>query len=1000
MATAREKENIRALLAEIPNPCIVELGAHTGEEEGWFRKVANGSLHHIMVEPDMRNVKYLLDKPTGNARRVIVAAVSDKDGVAEFHFSENPRDNNHASGSLRKPTGHLEHLPWITFPHTGIVPTMTLDTLFEQERLKVIDLLWVDIQGAERNMIAGGKKALGHTRYLFMEAEEIELYEGEALKAELVSLLPGWTLLADFGSNILLRNENCSEPGKAPANVPVPVSAVPSKLIGIMPVRNEDWCLDLTLRGALAWCDGIVVLDHACTDNSLAIIHRISAEQPGKVQIIHESNPAWDEMRHRQMLLEAARGMGATHIAMIDADEALSAPIAAHIRQAIFNLPDKTVLQVPWIILRGSLRRFHKNGIWGDRWVSMAFKDSPGLRWEGDTFHHREPFGTEHAIRFAGHEHGGILHLWGVSERRLRAKHALYKMTERIRWPEKTPREINLAYNFWRGPTQANEPPWEFGNVPEEWWAGYDLSAIRECGDVPWQEVECATFTAQYGQERFAGLDLFGLDKIYMFEEGPLLKIITRTSPGPKIIFSLCHATARFPQWRIAANKWFETADHPERIEYLLAIHKDNARDVSPVELPHFAEHKIVVNHKRSCSVDNWNSATDFAQGQILLNIADDWFPCEHWDTKLLELIPDLSAEVAVDVDTGSTGYPNAHDLLPFSIITRPYLERLKSQYGYDGFFYPEYTSMYSDEEFTWIARRDGVVLPAWQHFFEHRHPVHGKALMDDVYRKQNAPEHYAAGKKLMDRRLKEFGISLVQALPPRPKLAICAPGEWFSKEWVGHWTALITTLDKIFDMDAGTHKRGVGPIFSYSTNVYVTRAGMLGELLESPHKPDYVLWLDDDNLVAPHLAIQLVQDLIDNSELDAVAGWCFLERAGLCTSVGMLDPAGQIQFMTHADLMDAPQDVQVIDGTGFPLIVMRYSLLEKVGPTAFHPRFSEYFRWGFSGEDVSFCLRAREVGAKIAVDRRVEVPHMKWGQFRPQISTPSQGNSPQEKTA
>ena len=373
MATQQEKDHVRSLLADLENPTIVELGAHTGEEEEWFRRASKGSLHHIMVEPDTRNVKYLLDKPTGNTRRVIVAAVSDKDGVAEFHFSENKRDNNHASGSLRKPTGHLEHLPWITFPFKGMVETLTLDSIFGQERLKKIDLLWVDIQGAERNMIAGGQKALSHTRYVFMEAETVELYEGEALKADLIAALPGWTLLADFGSNILLRNENFAERGQevqVPQNIPVSPAG---KIVGIMPVRNEDWCLELTLRGALAWCDAIVVLDHASTDNSYAIIRGISAEQPGRVFAIHESNPAWDEMRHRQMLLEAARGVGATHIAMIDADEALSAPIAAHIRQAILNLPDKTVLQVPWIILRGSLNRFTRmasGAIAGYQWHS------------------------------------------------------------------------------------------------------------------------------------------------------------------------------------------------------------------------------------------------------------------------------------------------------------------------------------------------------------------------------------------------------------------------------------------------------------------------------------------------------------------------------------------------------------------------------------------------------------------------------------------------------
>ena len=559
MATQQEKDHVRSLLADLENPTIVELGAHTGEEEEWFRRASKGSLHHIMVEPDTRNVKYLLDKPTGNTRRVIVAAVSDKDGVAEFHFSENKRDNNHASGSLRKPTGHLEHLPWITFPFKGMVETLTLDSIFGQERLKKIDLLWVDIQGAERNMIAGGQKALSHTRYVFMEAETVELYEGEALKADLIAALPGWTLLADFGSNILLRNENFAERGQevqVPQNIPVSPAG---KIVGIMPVRNEDWCLELTLRGALAWCDAIVVLDHASTDNCRPSYTISLTNNQGRLRRLHEDNPAWDEMRHRQSLLEAARELGATHIAMIDADEALSAPIAAHIRQAILNLPDKTVLQVPWIILRGSLNRYHLNGIWGDRWVSMAFKDSPGFG--GKAIHSIIASPSEPNTRsdLLATSTAASCILWGVSERRLRAKHALYKITERIRWPEKSIREIEAAYNFWKGPTQPGEAPWEFGNVPAEWWAGYDTSMITECGEVPWQEAECVRLLEEYGSQKNSRAwicsDLAAPD---------LLKGHGTDALRPEIVFSLCHATARFPQWKDAAAAWLAKCDHPE----------------------------------------------------------------------------------------------------------------------------------------------------------------------------------------------------------------------------------------------------------------------------------------------------------------------------------------------------------------------------------------------------------------------------------------------------
>ncbi len=74
-----------------------------------------------------------------------------------------------------------------------------------------IDLLWTDIQGAERDMIAGGQGALAHTRYLMMEVEAGELYEGQALRDELITILSGWKIFADMGQNMLFCNPNMIE---------------------------------------------------------------------------------------------------------------------------------------------------------------------------------------------------------------------------------------------------------------------------------------------------------------------------------------------------------------------------------------------------------------------------------------------------------------------------------------------------------------------------------------------------------------------------------------------------------------------------------------------------------------------------------------------------------------------------------------------------------------------------------------------------------------------
>src|SRR5882724_9073912 len=125
------------------------------------------------------------------------------------------------------------------------------------------------------------------------------------------------------------------------------------KLIGIMPVRNEQWCLGLTARVALMWCDRIVILLHACTDESANIIQTIRAEHPDRVVVRTHRHESWTEMAHRQQMLEIARGTDATHIAIIDADELLTANLLGLIRGHVEQLPPGVMLMLPGYNLRG-----------------------------------------------------------------------------------------------------------------------------------------------------------------------------------------------------------------------------------------------------------------------------------------------------------------------------------------------------------------------------------------------------------------------------------------------------------------------------------------------------------------------------------------------------------------------------------------------------------------------------------------------------------------------
>ncbi len=289
------------------------------------------------------------------------------------------------------------------------------------------------------------------------------------------------------------------------------------KIVAIMPVRNEAWCLSLTARAILKWVDELVILDHYSTDASREIEDQIAEEFCGRVFVFIDLDPVWREMEHRQRLLNNARGLSATHVVILDADEILTGNLLPDIRARIEQATQPmSVLQLPGYNLRGGIHQYHSTGIWAQRWFSVAFKDHPCAGWSGDRLHHREPFPAYHTFQPIMQGGGGVLHLWGASERRLAAKQALYKVTERIRWPAKSVREIDNYYNLGMYSAASKgtgfTDQWNFAPVPAAWWAGYeDLMQYLDVDAEPWQEAECRKLIKEHGRERFAGLDLFGV---------------------------------------------------------------------------------------------------------------------------------------------------------------------------------------------------------------------------------------------------------------------------------------------------------------------------------------------------------------------------------------------------------------------------------------------------------------------------------------------------------
>lgn len=297
------------------------------------------------------------------------------------------------------------------------------------------------------------------------------------------------------------------------------------KIVAIMPVRNEAWVLGFSLRALLRIADHVVVLLHNCTDESRAITSKVGREHPGRVTFLDRNDSGvWQEMDNRQELLDLVRELKGTHVLTIDADEAVTANLIPSMRSSehatgiIEAMPAGHNLQIPWIQCRGgSIERFIISGQWAQQDVSIGFVDHSTYHWkaqrDGYQHHHRAPMGMPELPhrplgpaflnRWQVPDVGGLLHLQMVSERRLRAKQALYVMNERLRWPEREMPDYAGT---------VNAPGHVLGYCPPQWWDGYnDILKYLHVDAEPWQSGECLRLWELHGAKTFKGLDLFGV---------------------------------------------------------------------------------------------------------------------------------------------------------------------------------------------------------------------------------------------------------------------------------------------------------------------------------------------------------------------------------------------------------------------------------------------------------------------------------------------------------
>lgn len=222
-------------------------------------------------------------------------------------------------------------------------------------------------------------------------------------------------------------------------------------------------------------------------------------------------------------------------------------------------------------------------------------------------------------------------------------------------------------------------------------------------------------------------------------DEGDHEENLGRDLDAPAI--SLIHATrGRHQQALACRERWLNAADNPAMVETVWCVDEDDAPSVTVSK----QFRRVVVPAGGGC-VAAWNAGAAIATGRVLVQLSDDWHPPQGWDTAILREIGDTTRPAVLAVSDGH----RTDDLLCMAILTRARWE----QQGRE-MFSPEYKSVYSDNEFSHRAWKDGVVIDARARLaFEHAHPAFGKAAMDATYAASNSAERYADGLATYRRR-------------------------------------------------------------------------------------------------------------------------------------------------------------------------------------------------------------------------------------------------------
>ncbi len=155
------------------------------------------------------------------------------------------------------------------------------------------------------------------------------------------------------------------------------------------------------------------------------------------------------------------------------------------------------------------------------------------------------------------------------------------------------------------------------------------------------------------------------------------------------------------------------------------------------------------------------------------------------------------------------------------------------------------------------------------------------------------------------------------------------------------------------------------------SSLVYTSRNNLAADAIKQ--ETDYVFWLDSD-MVFPSGTLRHMLQTIKTLDDNTILTGAYFRRLAPFSPVLYdkldIDPT---KGATWTETTRIPDDLFEVEGCGFGCVLMPTSALMDV-TAKFGSMFDPILG---TGEDLSFCWRARQCGYKIVCDPRIELGHV-----------------------